>query len=643
MIKMPVRGQHQKGLLMKNKRNMFITGGIILSVACASIGTGCVVKDTRKAVASERPEGTPPAMPEGSGNPDGAPPAMPGSSGMPDGNPPDGEGGQPGGAPSSGVDSYDAVKAITSDTTVSGEIITSTGKDENAVLVTSGNVSLQGSTIVRESSDSTGGDNSSFYGVGAAVLATGGIAKVSSSKVTADAAGGAGLFAYNTGKVYVADTTVTTKKDTSGGIHAAGGGTLYAWDVTVETSGKSSAAIRSDRGGGTMVVDGGSYTSNGVGSPAIYSTADIAVSDAALAANASEAICIEGRNSIHLYDCSLSGNMGDDSQNDCTWNVILYQSMSGDSQVGNSIFQMQGGTLTGKNGGMFYTTNTESTFTLSNVAITNASDSEYFLRCTGNKNARGWGSSGSNGADCLFTGIKQEMNGDVVWDSISKLDMYLTEGSSLTGAVRQDESCAGNGGDGYCSIYISKDSTWTVTGDSAVTNLYHGGTICDDGGNVVTVQGADGTVYIKGDSAYTITVGKYSTEADLSGASKIAGWSGYQVERPADMGGNSGSSTSSEDKAASVKKTKIVSVKRSSNKKKVALELKKSDGASGYQVSCSTSKKFGKKTTVSRKGKKTAVTVTGLKEKKQYYVRARAYRIIDGKTYYSGWTKVRNC
>ena len=57
----------------------------------------------------------------------------------------------------------------------------------------------------------------------------------------------------------------------------AGGGTLYGWDLDVETNGESSAAIRSDRGGGTMVVDGGTYVSNGVGSPAIYSTADIAV------------------------------------------------------------------------------------------------------------------------------------------------------------------------------------------------------------------------------------------------------------------------------------------------------------------------------------------------------------------------------
>ncbi|MCI6537728.1 MAG: hypothetical protein MR443_08840 [Lachnospiraceae bacterium] len=330
--------------------------------------------------------------------------------------------GQPGGA-SAGVTSYDALNEYSEDTTVDGETIASTGTDENAIHVTDGaKVSMKNSTITRKSSDSTGGDNSSFYGVGAAVLTTDGTSYISNSTIDTDAAGAAGIFAYGDGVVYASDSSITTAQDTSGGIHVAGGGTLYAWNLTAETNGNSSAAIRSDRGGGTMVVDGGSYTSNGTGSPAIYSTADITVNDAQLTANGSEAICIEGLNSISLYNCDLTGNMGDDSQNDCTWNVILYQSMSGDSEVGNSTFEMNGGTLTAKNGGMFYTTNTESTITLSDVDITNAEDSEFFLRCTGNNNQRGWGQTGSNGADCLFTAIDQEMSGDVIWDSISQLD-----------------------------------------------------------------------------------------------------------------------------------------------------------------------------------------------------------------------------
>ena len=446
-----------------------------------------------------------------------------------------GQGG-PGGAPggqSQGVDSYDTANTYDSDREVSDTSLESTGTDENAALVSSGaNVTFNNIDITRNSSDSTGGDNSSFYGVGAALLATDGNAYVKGGTVTTDAAGGAGLFAYGDGTVYAADTTIKTTQDTSGGIHAAGGGKLYAWDLNVETDGESAAAIRSDRGGGTMVVDGGTYTSNGVGSPAVYCTADIAVKDATLTANGSEAVCIEGLNSLHLFNCDLTGNMSDLSQNDSTWTVILYQSMSGDSEVGNSTFQMDGGTLTSKNGGVFYTTNTESDITLKDVDITYNNDNEYFLRCTGNNIERGWGESGANGADCDFTAISQDMEGSVIWDTISQLDFYMTDGSNLTGAIIDDESFAGNGGDGYCNVYVSDDSTWTVTGDSTVSKLSNAGTIVDDSGKTVTVKGTDGTVYVEGDSDYTITVDKYEDTADTSGSDTVASWSDYEVEKP---------------------------------------------------------------------------------------------------------------
>lgn len=353
-----------------------------------------------------------------------------------------GQGG-PGGAPggqSQGVDSYDTANTYDSDTEVSDTSLESTGTDENAALVSSGaNVTFNNIDITRNSSDSTGGDNSSFYGVGAALLATDGNAYVKGGTVTTDAAGGAGLFAYGDGTVYAADTTIKTTQDTSGGIHAAGGGKLYAWDLNVETDGESAAAIRSDRGGGT---------------------------------------------------------------------------------------------LTSKNGGVFYTTNTESDITLKDVDITYNNDNEYFLRCTGNNNERGWGESGANGADCDFTAISQDMEGSVIWDTISQLDLYMTDGSNLTGAIIDDESFAGNGGDGYCNVYVSDDSTWTVTGDSTVSKLSNAGTIVDDSGKTVTVKGTDGTVYVEGDSDYTITVDKYEDTADTSGSDTVASWSDYEVEKP---------------------------------------------------------------------------------------------------------------
>ena len=454
-------------------------------------------------------------LPEDSGNgmPGSAPNGQPGNGGSSDaqqpGGAPDGQpsgmSGQPGGM-SGQPDSYDAARSLSEDAAISGETIESTGTDENALLVTGGTISVDGATVTRASDDSTGGDASSFYGVGAAILATGGTLTVSNSTITTDANGGAGVFAYGDAVVTVSDATIATSKDTSGGVHVAGGGALCASNLTVTTEGASSAAVRSDRGGGTLVVDGGSYTASGSGSPAVYVTADVTLSNAALTATGSEALCLEGLNSVLLTDCDLTGDMPDQDQNDTTWTVILYQSMSGDSEVGKGTFTMEGGSLTSLNGGLFYTTNTESEFSLRNVTLTAADDSEFLLRCTGNANRRGWGQTGANGADCTFTAAEQTMDGDVIWDSISNLGLNLTEGSVLTGAILDDESCAGEGGDGACALTIDATSKWIVTGDSVLTTLSCDGEIVDADGSAVTLAASDGTVLSEGTSTCTVTI-----------------------------------------------------------------------------------------------------------------------------------------
>ncbi len=480
-----------------NDQPGFSTDAVDLLTLEALLENEIITQDEYDAIAALLPEDS------GNGMPGGAPDDQPGGmSGSSDAQ-------QPGGAPggmSGQPDSYDAARSLSEDAAISGETIESTGTDENALRVTGGAVSVDGATVTRASDDSTGGDASSFYGVGAAILATGGTLTVSNSTITTDANGGAGVFAYGDAVVTVSDATISTSKDTSGGVHVAGGGALYASNLTVTTEGASSAAVRSDRGGGILVVDGGSYTASGSGSPAVYVTADVTLSNAALTATGSEALCLEGLNSVLLTDCDLTGDMPDQDQNDTTWTVILYQSMSGDSEVGKGTFTMEGGSLTSLNGGLFYTTNTESEFSLRNVTLTAADDSEFLLRCTGNANRRGWGQTGANGADCTFTAAEQTMDGDVIWDSISNLSLNLTEGSVLTGAILDDESCAGEGGDGACALTIDAASKWIVTGDSVLTTLSCDGEIVDADGSAVTLAASDGTVLSEGTSAYTVTI-----------------------------------------------------------------------------------------------------------------------------------------
>ncbi len=398
---------------------------------------------------------------------------------------------------SSAVTQGDSANTITEDGTYTDTTYESTGDDENALRVDGATVTLDGITVNKSAGATSNTENGDFYGVNAALLATNGATvTIKNATVTSSAQNGNGVFSYGSGTtVNISDSTITTTADNSGGIQTTGGGTTNASNLTVETSGNSSAAIRSDRGGGTVNVTGGTYTSNGYNSPAVYSTAAISVSDATLTANNSEALVIEGENSIALENCTVTGNMSDTqgtSSDENVHNVMIYQSMSGDANVGTSTFSMTGGTLTAKNGDMFYITNTHCVLTLSGVKIVNEDSDAYLMRIVGNSASHGWGSAGSNGAQVEFTADAQTLEGDIVVDTISTLDMTMTNGTTFTGTINIiDNEEGGTAVSDNASVTIESGCTWTLTGNCTLTSLTNNGTINFNG---YTITLADGTV-----------------------------------------------------------------------------------------------------------------------------------------------------
>lgn len=408
-----------------------------------------------------------------------------------------GAGGAPGGNSSGTVTQGSSATTLSEDGTYSDETYTSTGDDENALRIDNATVTLDGITIDKSAGATSSTENGDFYGVNAALLATNGATvTIKNATVTSSAQNGNGVFSYGSDTtVNISDSTITTTADNSGGIQTTGGGTTNASNLTVDTSGNSSAAIRSDRGGGTVNVDGGSYTSNGYNSPTVYSTAAITIKDAALTANNSEALVIEGQNSIDLEDCTVSGNMSDTkgtSSDENVHNVMIYQSMSGDADVGTSSFSMTGGNLTSNNGDMFYITNTDCTLSLSGVDIVNKDSDAYLMNITGNSASLGWGTAGANGAQVTFTADDQTLEGDIKVDSISTLNMTLSGNSTFTGTINIDEN--EEGGEAVSDnavVTIEEGSTWTLTGDCTITSLTNNGTINFNG---YTITLADGTV-----------------------------------------------------------------------------------------------------------------------------------------------------
>ena len=441
--------------------------------------TGTNTGDTSDTKDEGRPGDPPGDPPEGSPGGQGGPGGTP-----PDGTPPDGNGG-PGGAPGGGSSSsditYSGAAMISSADTQSGQNYSSSTSDESALLVsTSDDVTITDPTVTK-SGDSDGGDNCNFYGLNAAVLVKDGTTTtITGGTITSDASGANGVFCYggNGGQngaegdgttLIIRDTKIVTTGDGSGGIMTTGGGVTQAYNLDVTTSGQSSAAIRTDRGGGTVTVDGGTYTSNGLGSPAIYSTADITVSNATLVSNLSEGVCIEGLNSITLNNCDLTANNTKCNGNATFYDTIMiYQSMSGDAASGTSSFTMTGGSLTSKNGHVFHVTNTNAVITLSDVTITNEDADDILLSVC----ADGW-SGGSNIA--TMNASSQKLSGAIKVGSDSTLTLNLTDGSTWTGYV--DGNITNAKGDtvstevGTVSVTLDSTSTWTLSEDSYVTEF----------------------------------------------------------------------------------------------------------------------------------------------------------------------------
>ena len=407
------------------------------------------------------------------------------------GTPPDGipggkggpGGGMPGGGPgSSSADiDYSGAVEITSADTQENQTYETSAEDQSALLIsTAEDVNISNPTV-RKSGSSNGGDSCNFYGLNAAVLVKDGSATtINGGTITSDADGANGIFSYggNGGRngaegdgttVIVRDTVITTSGNGSGGIMTTGGGTTYAYDLTVTTSGRSSAPIRTDRGGGTVYVDGGSYTSNGLGSPAIYSTADITVENAVLASNLSEGVCIEGKNSITLLNCDLTA-----SNTKCNGNatfldsIMIYQSMSGDADSGTSSFTMTGGSLTSRNGHVFHVTNTNAVINLSDVEICNEDASGVLLSVCDD----GWSGAGNI---ATLNADGQELSGMILVGSNSVLTLNLTDGSSLTGSVSgeivnaRDDTVSTEVG--TVNVSLDSTSTWSLTGDTFISSF----------------------------------------------------------------------------------------------------------------------------------------------------------------------------
>lgn len=482
----------------------------------------------------------------------------------PGGNAPGGD--APGGGSSSSSSiTWSGATEITSATETTDQTYTSTSADQNAVLInTTDTVTLNNPTVTKSGGDSAG-DNYSFYGINSGIMAKGGgTTNIVGGTVQTTGAGANGIFSYgaNSGStnaegdgttVNISDVTITTTAQGSGGIMTTYGGTTNATNLTITTEGGSSAPIRTDRGGGWVTVDGGTYTSNGLGSPAIYSTADIDVSNATLVSNLSEGVCIEGTGSISLTDCDLTANNTSTNGNATFYDTIMiYQSMSGDASTGTSEYTMKGGSLTSKNGDTFHVTNTAANINLEGVTITNSSDGALLSVCDD-----GWTDSSNPCNEAIVTAANQTLEGDMLVGSDSSLTLTMSGTTFWTGKTSGEISNAAgtsvSTSIGTVDVTMSDDATWVLTGDSTVSSLSGSGYINYNGytltvGSTAYTSGSIGNIE---ETSNTTAPDNNTYSSDDSSSSDSSSSDSSSSDSSSSDSSSSDSSSSSSDSSSS--------------------------------------------------------------------------------------------
>ena len=92
-------------------------------------------------------------------------------------------------------------------------------------------------------------------------------------------------------------------------------------------------------------------------------------------------------------------------------------------------------------------------------------------------------------------------------------------------------------------------------------------------------------------------------------------------------------------KSATTLKKVTLTAKVSSGKAKISVSNIK--GESGYQIYGKTSKGEWKRVKTLKADKTSYTTVKKLEKGKTYYVKARAYKTVDGKKIYAPWSSVK--
>lgn len=345
-------------------------------------------------------------------------------------------------------------------------------KEDNKSVIQVSNKAKYNATnleLTKESGKSTDFDSSILYGLNSTFIAKEGSeifledSKLSSSISYSSAFFATGLETTAT----LNNVELSTDKDNSSALNASSEAKIDISNSEIKTKGNNSDAIKTLDANSLININDSTIITEGQNSTLLYSKGKIEALNIKGTSNSYLAI-IEDRNSLELTNANLITNGQDKTINEYLGAFLIYSQESASASnnytsakldIIDSIIEINKDSSWYDKTPLFYLTNTEANINITNTTLNYGSD--ILLKAVANSE---YGDIGDNAASVTLTATDQELTGEIIVDSNSKVRLNLNN-STYEGKINIDNLSAN------VDVTFDYDSRWELTGDSYINIL----------------------------------------------------------------------------------------------------------------------------------------------------------------------------
>lgn len=345
-------------------------------------------------------------------------------------------------------------------------------KEDNKSVIQVSNKAKYNATnleLTKESGKSTDFDSSTLYGLNSTFIAKEGSeifledSKLSSSISYSSAFFATGLETTAT----LNNVELSTDKDNSSALNASSEAKIDISNSEIKTKGNNSDAIKTLDANSLININDSTIITEGQNSTLLYSKGKIEALNIKGTSNSYLAI-IEDRNSLELTNANLITNGQDKTINEYLGAFLIYNQESASASnnytsakldIIDSIIEINKDSSWYDKTPLFYLTNTEANINITNTTLKYGSD--ILLKAVANSE---YGDIGDNAASVTLTATDQELTGEIIVDSNSKVRLNLNN-STYEGKINVDNLSAN------VDVTFDYDSRWELTGDSYINIL----------------------------------------------------------------------------------------------------------------------------------------------------------------------------